>query len=275
VVDAVGAGVRDLAPGDVVTSDLNFRCGRCPHCVAGRSHLCVQGQVSRFTNRGFATRCNIHAGYLHPCTRQPVPQLALAEPLACTMHALRHCDVSGDDRVLVVGAGGLGLCASFLLAQGWPGPVGAFDVTDVALHRLASLAGVIEPAGMAVPRPVGEYDVVLDVSGSAAGLRAACERVRPGGRLCTVSHLADGADTTFVLRQLATKDVTMGISYLDGPRSTLTAAIDLLERAWSPPWDGLLDVRELAELPDVLASRPSSRANKVVLAVPSSAAPRG
>jgi threonine dehydrogenase-like Zn-dependent dehydrogenase len=270
VVDAVGAEVVEVSPGDVVTSDLNFRCGKCRHCVAGRSHLCVQGQVSRFTNRGFATRGDIHVGYLQRCAGPPLPHLALAEPLACVLHALSHCNVSADDRVLVMGAGSLGLCASFALAHGWPGAVGAFDVTDVALPRLAALAGALADRGMVVPRPVEEYDAVLDVSGSAAGLRAACQRVRPGGRLCTVSHLADDADAGFLLRDLMHKDVRLGISYLDGPKSNLTAAVDLLHRAWSSSWDRLLEVRELADLPEVFAERVASTANKVVIAVGSS-----
>src|SRR3954470_24299009 len=40
VVEATGPGVEDVAAGDVVVSDLNFRCGACRQCQAGRSHLC-------------------------------------------------------------------------------------------------------------------------------------------------------------------------------------------------------------------------------------------
>jgi threonine dehydrogenase-like Zn-dependent dehydrogenase len=270
VVDRVGARVHDLAPGDVVTTDLNFRCGACRHCRAGRSHLCLQGRVGRFTNRGFATRADIHASYLHRCTQPPAPHLALAEPLACAMHALSHCHLSGHDRALVVGAGSLGLCLSFLLSHGWSS--GGFDVTDVALPRLDALGRAIGAAGRAVAEPTEQYDVVLDVSGTAAGLRSACERVSPGGRLCTMSHLPDRTDAGFLVgEELQRKDVTLVMSYLDGPVTNLTGAIQLLEGAWSSAWDALVDVRPLADLHQAFEGRESSPANKIVIEVPSSA----
>jgi (R,R)-butanediol dehydrogenase/meso-butanediol dehydrogenase/diacetyl reductase len=268
VVEEIGSADADIAPGDVVTTDLNFRCGSCRQCAAGHSHLCKVGQVGRFTNRGFATRTDIHASYLHRYALAPGPHLALAEPLACVLHALNHCQLSRDDRALVIGAGGLGLCAAFALSHGWP--VGGFDVTDLMADRLQRLGGVVAPLGAVVPEPTEEYAVVLDVSGTVSGLRSACDRVSPGGRLCTLSHLADDADVGFMLQTLVRKDVTLVFSYLDGPSTNLARAMLMLEE-WPPAWSALLDVRPLGELPEIFEGRASSPANKVVVEVLSSA----
>lgn len=263
VVEAAGPGVGFFGPGDVVTTDLNFRCGRCRHCAGGRSHLCEEGQVARFTNRGFGIRADIHASYLHKCRHDPAPHLALAEPLSCTMHALGHCLVSAADRVLVIGAGGLGTCISFLLST--VGPMATFDVTDVDSHRLAQLGRAIIPRGRAVEHPTDEYDVVLDMSGTPTGLRAACERVGRGGRLCTMSHLPHGTTAEFLLEELIHKDVTVSFSYLNGDAGSVAHAITLLEDRWDATWTTLLDVRPLHALPEIFGERPASPSNKVVI----------
>lgn len=263
VVEGVGTDVRIVAPGDVVTTDLNYRCGSCPQCKRGRSHLCRDGQQGRFTNRGFAELVDIHASYLQRCRSGPASHLALAEPLSCVLHALAHLQPGANDRVLIVGAGGLGLCAAFALCSS--GQVTSFDVTERNPIRLARLGASIEPLGRAVSDPTEQYDVVLDVSGTASGLRVACEAVVGGGRLCTMSHLPDHADVSFVLDLLTTKDVTLVISYLNGSANTLTEAIQLLEQNWTPLWDHLVEIRPLHDLPAVFAERDRSAANKVIV----------
>ncbi|HYD48621.1 MAG TPA: alcohol dehydrogenase catalytic domain-containing protein, partial [Terriglobales bacterium] len=40
VVEAVGKGVKNLAPGDHVVLSWVQNCGRCHFCVGGRAHLC-------------------------------------------------------------------------------------------------------------------------------------------------------------------------------------------------------------------------------------------
>ena len=40
IVDAVGAGVAELQPGDQVVADSRFTCGSCPACRAGRPNVC-------------------------------------------------------------------------------------------------------------------------------------------------------------------------------------------------------------------------------------------
>ncbi|MGV1008318.1 MAG: zinc-dependent alcohol dehydrogenase [Dermatophilaceae bacterium] len=265
VVVALGSDVRRVALDDVVTTDLNYRCGSCAQCECGRSHLCVEGQQGRFTNRGFAALVDIHVGYLQRCRSGPAPHLALAEPLSCAMHALAHVRPGPNDRVLVIGAGGLGLCTTFAL---WSNRIGvAFEVTDLDPSRLARLGSAIAPLGRAVSEPAGDYDVVVDVSGTVTGLRVACEVVRPGGRLCTMSHLPDHADVRFLPTLLEAKDVTLTMSYLNGPATTLTEAIRLLEGNWTANWGQLLEVKPLNDLPSVFAERNRSIANKAVIDV--------
>lgn len=263
VVEAVGSAVESFAPEAVVTTDLNFRCGTCPQCTEERSHLCEQGQIGKFSNRGFATRADIHASYLMSFTaRKPAPQFALAEPLSCAMHALSHARPSRSDRVLLIGAGGIGMCMAFLLCN----ETITFDVTDLEPERLSRIGQAIGDQGRTVGTPPrGRYDVVLDVSGSVSGLEVACEAVRPGGRLCTMSHLPDRTDAQFLLDLLLHKDVTFTLSYLNGQSTNLARSMTLLEQQWTPQWGALLDLRPLADLADVFGSGSTVSSSKVVI----------
>jgi threonine dehydrogenase-like Zn-dependent dehydrogenase len=262
-VQAAGSAVGFFAPGDVVTTDLNFRCGICRQCSSGRSHLCDKSQIGWFSNRGFARFTDIHASYLQKfATRSPAPHLALAEPLSCALHALSHVHLSPADRVLVVGAGGIGMCLAFLL---WNESAVSFDVTDLDPLRLRRIGPVIDPQGRAIGAPTGEYDVVLDVSGSVGGLLVACETVARGGRLCTMSHLTSGTSAEFLLDLLVRKDVTFNLSYLNGEYSNLSRSIALLEQSWTPAWNLLLDVPALDALPDVFREGPAPSSIKVII----------
>ena len=262
-VETVGSAVESVVPGDVVTTDLNFRCGTCPACMSGHSHLCERGQIGLFSNRGFARRVDIHVDYLQKCSSPaPAPHLALAEPMSCAMHAVAHVRPGVRDRVLLVGAGGIGMCVAFLLQREWALP---FEVLDTDQVRLDRIGRAIAPLGRAITAPSGRYDVVIDASGTVGGLRAACDRVGPGGRLSTLSHLADGADAGFLLG--IRTDITVAFSYLNGERGNLARSVELLEQRWAPEWDALLDIRPLADLPAVFRGGAAPGSFKVIIDV--------
>lgn len=260
VVEAAGADVDGVFPGDVITSDLNFRCGACDRCLNGRSHVCRSGQIGDFTNRAFAQRGDLHHSYLERIDAAPAPHLALAEPLSCALHALDWARIAPTDRVLVVGAGGIGLCTAFGLQHHSARP--PFDIADTNAERLAA---ILETVGSAPDGLADEYDVVLDVSGSESGLAFACDKVAPCGRLATMSHLPGSPAGAFLLGALTRRDVTFTVSYLNGPRSNLTKAAQLLVEGWSPSWDRLIEVVPADQLPAVYEGRPMSTFCKTIL----------
>lgn len=262
-VVAVGSAVRDLAPGAVVTSDLNYRCLSCDQCNAGRSHLCREGQGARFTNRAFADLGDFHSSYLVSLEGSARPHLALAEPLSCVLHAKAWGAPQPDDRILVLGAGGLGICLAFALCQ----DALSFEITDPITPRLSLTKEAAAPHGRAVAQPDGEYDLVFDLSGSESGLRAACSHVKPGGRLCSMSHLDGYSSCDFLLGSLTRKDVSFKVSYLNGEPEILRAAANLLERAWTPAWDKLVKIVPLDQLQEAFESRRTAPWCKTVIEI--------
>ena len=264
-VDAVGESVTEVSAGQAVTSDLNFRCGTCDQCRAGRSHLCAQGQIGRFSNRGLASTADIVSSYLRPISAPIGPQLALAEPLSCVLHAKAWATPARSDRVLIVGAGSLGLCLAFAMTCDRDSP--PFQVIDIDADRLARLARPIGGAGETVSEPEGVYDAVFDLSGSEDGLRRATTAVRPGGRLCTMSHLDGYSDASFLLAALTRRDVTFTVSYLNGNGEHLDTATRLLARCWDGPWNDTIEIVPGHNVQRAFSDRRSSPYNKTILDV--------
>lgn len=261
----VGGGVDDLVAGDIVTSDLNFRCGECDHCLAQRSHLCRTGQKGTFTNRGFADLGDLHRSYLLRIDGPPTQQMALTEPLSCVLHAKQWASLDPDDHVLVVGAGGIGLCMAFALSQQPPSP--AFHITDEIPSRMELIEEALGSQGHAQANPEGEYDVVFDVSGTEEGLRKACDYLRAGGRLCSMSHPNAEPVSPFLVGTILRRDVTFTVSYLNGEWENMRTAAQLLERHWTPRWDQTIELVPIDRLQEAHENRHASPWCKTVIDV--------
>ena len=261
-----GEAVDRLSPGDLVTSDLNYRCGKCEPCLAGRSHLCDEGQIGLFSNRGFAGLGDIHESYLLRVDGPLAAHLALAEPLSCVLHGESWADLRPSDEVLVIGAGGMGSCMAFALCNREQ-PV-SFDITDEMPSRLSLIAEAVCPIGTAVPTPRGEYDVVFDLSGSESGLRMACERVKRGGRVCSLSHLEGYTNGEFLLPTLTPRDATFTVAYLNGELENLQRAAAMLAKDWGPRWDAIIEIVPLHQLQEAYEGRRQSSWCKTMIQIP-------
>ena len=122
----------------------------------------------------------------------PTRVAALAEPTAITLHAVRLAGVGPDDRVLVTGAGPVGLLIiAVLRAQGIsaitvsePSPVRRQRALDVGATRVVTPDMLLEPPKTL---PVAEpYEVVFECSGHASAAEAALGQLDYAGTLVIV-----------------------------------------------------------------------------------------
>ena len=130
----------------------------------------------------------------------------LVEPLAVALHGVHRAGVVAGTRVLVIGAGPIGLCA-VAAARCRRGRRSTCWPADPA--RIAG-----RPSGSAPARRSGtDYDVVLDAAGTQSSLDQAIERVRPGG---TIGVLANFWEPVAVGMGLQIKEVTLVPSFTYG-----------------------------------------------------------
>jgi threonine dehydrogenase-like Zn-dependent dehydrogenase len=225
------AGV--LADGREVAIEPLVPCGECDLCATDAYNLCRAGAgmiLGIGLDGGMAEEVVVPERCLVPLARGVSARDAcLVEPLAIAVHGLRKIGLRAEDRVAVVGAGTIGLCA-VAYAAGFAAEVGLH-----ARHDAQAEAG--ERLGA---RPIaGEYDLVVECAGSASGSRRAIRLCRPGGRLLLLATYWGGLE--FPAIELAMKEIRVAPSSLYAvaqDRRDIDLAAELL--AMRPELPGLL-----------------------------------
>ena len=90
-------------------------CGRCIACRKGKPNCCTQIQVLGVHRDGaFAEYLSVPEPFVHKVEGVTLDQAAMVEFLAIGAHAVRRAQVQEGHRVLVVGAGPIGMGAILL-----------------------------------------------------------------------------------------------------------------------------------------------------------------
>ena len=192
-VAATGSEIGGLPDGERVAVEPLRSCGTCAPCRAGRDSQCRRLQLHGIhLPGGFAEYVVVPAERLFPLPESLPPAVAaMAEPTAVAVHGLVRGDFQKDQRVLVLGAGAVGL-VSLIVARS----LGAGEVWITARHphqaELAHTLGATrvlseEEASMAALAELGQqtdFDLVIEtVGGEADTLRTGTAALRPGGTI--------------------------------------------------------------------------------------------
>ena len=185
-VVALGPGASKHAVGERVALEPGVPCGSCRECRAGRYNLCrdVRFFATPPIDGTFANYVTIHEDFAFALPDSVSDEAgALMEPLSVGVWACQKASVSAGDRVLVTGAGPIGL-----LAVQTARAFGATEiaVTDVNPHRLAlaertGATQTINVAESALDDSGLEVDALIECSGHPASLKAGIAALRPAG----------------------------------------------------------------------------------------------
>jgi L-iditol 2-dehydrogenase len=180
-----------LGPGDRVTAEVMAPCGQCRLCQLGRSNLCRRGRHLGSDLPGAFAEYLV----LPPDARVwPVPDglataaAAIAEPVACAVHAVRRARVTAGDLVAIAGIGAIG-AAAVAVAAGKGARVVAVVTSpekgEVAVGLGAERAVPSDEAATALLDLTGGcgVDVFLECSGSAQAAQLGLDATIPGGRV--------------------------------------------------------------------------------------------
>jgi len=176
-------------------------CGTCDRCVAGEDAQCRNALGAMYgvsLDGGLADEAWVHPSCAVPLPEDvPLAHANLVEPVGVALHGLHRSGVVDGMRVLVLGAGPVGL-ATVAAAR----HLGA--TVDLEARRANRLAAA-ERLGATVASGA-DYDVVLDAAGTQSSLDRATELVRPGG---TVGVLGTFWDPVALGMSFQMKEVTL------------------------------------------------------------------
>lgn len=167
-----------LDDGSLVAVRPTGECGSCTSCIGGHPNTCrMAAGVLHGTSidGGLADFVRVEQSRLVALPANMTDSsAALVEPMAVAIHGMSRVDISPGMRVLVVGAGSIGLLtAAALVARG-------ADVSIVARHP--HQATVAEALGArVVTSPDNDHDVAFDAVSTQESLDACVTHTRPRG----------------------------------------------------------------------------------------------
>ncbi|MEL6347002.1 MAG: alcohol dehydrogenase catalytic domain-containing protein [Myxococcota bacterium] len=186
-------GVVEDAPdpgwvGARVVGEINCPCGVCETCRSGRGNHCPHRTVLGIDGRdgAFSERFSLPVRNLKRVPSGVADEAAVfVEPLAAAVRIVAQIHVRPSSTVIVMGLGRLGqLCARVLALTG---------AKVIGLSRTATKRSLV-PAHIETMHPADApegVDVVVDTTGSPAGLSQATRLVRPGGTIVLKTTVHD------------------------------------------------------------------------------------
>lgn len=228
-VAAVGHDVAGWAAGDRVCLEPLIVCRECRYCRSGDYQLCERRQfLGLGPAGGLAEYVAAPAYALHRLPDGLDFELgALVEPVAVTVHGLRLVRLEAGERVLVLGAGSIGLMAAAAARA-----LGAGGVQIIARHaHQADAARALGAEVLDGPPPAAPDVVVESAGGDGTALSRAIEWVRPGGRVAVLGIFDTLSPMNASLLVLKEVTVTGGITYGHARhRSDFELALDVVRR---------------------------------------------
>ena len=229
VVAELGDGVKESWLGARVASQTYFStCGRCALCRAGRINLCLERRsIGTHVDGAFAPRMVVPLRNLHRLPDWLDGRVgALCEPLACVCHSVLEPEPAvrtGDD-VLVTGPGPVGLLAAQVArAAGGSVHVRGTPRDD---RRLAAARELGLETSTTEESSVGA-DVVIECSGSEAGMAAGLGAARRGARYVQIG--------------LAGKPVALPFDLVCFHELTITSGFASTPTSWAKALDLVTD----------------------------------
>jgi L-iditol 2-dehydrogenase len=213
-VTDVSPQVTSVGVGDRVAIEPQITCGLCRECTSGRYNLCrkVEFFATPPYDGALQDFMTVPERVVHrlPDTMS-IEQGALVEPLSV---ALSACDVLGvvpGARVLVTGAGPIGVLVSRVaLAAG----AAEVAISDLEPPRLDFVGGqpkvrtVRSGDGALVSELGDDWDGFVECSGAAVALNDGIACVRPAGRIALVGMFPND-EVTIAPTQLQAKELSM------------------------------------------------------------------
>ncbi len=200
--------------GEVFAVNPYISCGQCIACRKGKPNCCTQVSVlGVHEDGGLAGLLKVPPGNLIPASGLTVDQCAMVEFLAIGAHAVRRGSVTDADRVLVVGAGPIGLGAA-LFAHLSGGNVAVLDrdpsraATAKLITDVTTISAEDDVQKTLEAFTDGEgFDVVFDATGNSGAMEKGFEYVAHGGRYVLISVVKD--PITFMDPDFHRKEMTL------------------------------------------------------------------
>jgi 2-desacetyl-2-hydroxyethyl bacteriochlorophyllide A dehydrogenase len=200
-----------LSRGMLVTGNPYFNCGSCYSCRRGLVNCCTTNQTMGIQREGaFSEYFTMPIERLYPGKGLDEQTLALIEPFCISRRGVSHANIQKDERVLIVGAGTIGVLAALAAklrgARVWMTDISAAKLDYAANHFDIDGAFVNsspEQFGQAVLKNTGGdgFDVTIEAAGLPSTFQNCIDGAAFGGRVIQIGTGKKNVDFNFTLLQ--------------------------------------------------------------------------
>ncbi len=271
----VGKEVTDLKVGDLVAAAPLRGCGHCAECRQGNPAWCENGM--ELIGGGYAEYAALAGRQLRKMPSEiSLADGALAEPLAVALHGILRSGMTPGDRVLVVGAGAIGLAVVYWARRMGAGCVVVADIHDHQRDRAMDLGAteflVSDPdiAHQSASACGGAPDIVFECVGKVGLIDHCIDLVRPRGTVCVLG-LCVGTDRMDSFRAIS-KEVNVVMSVFFNMHE-FSNAIDALDSGRFAPQLLISDTVSLDTAPTAFEALRQRTTQCKVLIAPNLTAP--
>ncbi len=200
---------------DIVTCNPYFNCGSCYACRKGLVNACTDNQTMGVQRDGaYCEYITMPLERIIPGNGLSAKQLALIEPFAISYHALSRCGIRPGDRLMITGAGPIGLFA-LLAAKVKGAEVTVTDVLDGRLEK-AGAFGADHTVNVGAPDGAEQlkaitggngFDVCVEASGQPVAFLSCIDQAAQGANLILIGN--GKTQTTFLHSLLIKKELNI------------------------------------------------------------------
>ncbi|HTL16702.1 MAG TPA: alcohol dehydrogenase catalytic domain-containing protein [Patescibacteria group bacterium] len=273
VICETGPDVTAWKPGARVMAANSAPCGQCFHCREGQENLCDD---LLFINGAYAESIVIPKRLVERNLLPLRPQTsfrdaALAEPLACVVQGIEDTQLRAGQRVLILGAGPIGLMFVVLAKH-----LGCLvTVSGRGEKRLQTARALGADEVLEAPRAGAghdhllnrEFDAVIEAVGLPEVWEAAVRLVRKGGTVNFFGGCPSGTTVSFDTSLIHYSNLRLLASFHHTPR-TIRKALELIETGVVRAQSFIDGECPLSELPALFARMATgNRAVKTMIQV--------
>ena len=249
----------DWPAGERVVVANSAPCGKCFHCRAQQENLCDD---LLFLNGAYAESIVVPSrlvqkNLLRLKSKTDFHDAALTEPLACVVQGVEDTKLRAGQRVLVIGAGPIGLMFVALAKNlGCEVTVAGRGVARLKTAKKLGAKMIIDATGKkdlvaAVQAKANQpFDVVIEAVGKPETWEAAVKLVRKGGTVNFFGGCPSGTNITLDTTIIHYSNLTLRASFHHTPR-TIRRALEFIESGVIRAKDFVDGECLLADLPEL------------------------
>ena len=209
-VVGVGSKVKKIKVGDRVNIEPGIPCGKCKFCLSGHYNICpdVDFLATQPNYRGALTNYITHPEaltYKRPDNMDTM-EGALVEPAAVGMHAAMEADVKPGKKIVILGAGCIGLMTLQACRVMGATEIVVVDMIEKRLDMAAKLGametinGGKEDTVARAKEILGDLgaDIVFETAGARATAAQTTKLVMRGGRIMIVGTVPGDTPVNFL-----------------------------------------------------------------------------